>query len=56
MSIQRPTIIAMINHLPGHATVDANILACDESRLVRAEEQHHIGDIHRVAAKLVAPI
>ena len=56
MSIQRPTMIAMVNHLPGHASVDADILACDESRLVGAEEQHHIGDIHRVAAKLVAPI
>ena len=53
---QSTAIIAMINHLPGHATVDADILACDESRLVGAEEQHHIGDIHRVAAKLVAPI
>ena len=49
-------MVAIINHLFSHATVDANILACDESRLVRAEEQHHIGDIHRVAAKLVAPI
>ena len=56
MSIQRPTMIAMVNHLSGHTAVDAYILACDESRLVRAEEQHHIGDIHRVAAKLVAPI
>ena len=49
-------MIAMVNHLPGHAAVDADILACDESRLVGAEEQHQIGDIHRVAAKLVAPI
>ena len=47
--IQRPAMIAMVNHLPGHATVDANILACDESCLVGAEEQHHIGDVHRVA-------
>ena len=28
----------MVNHLPGHATVDADILACDESCLVGAEE------------------
>ncbi len=31
-------MIAMVNHLPGHATVDADILACDESCLVGAEE------------------
>ena len=49
-------MIAMVNHLTGHASVDADILACDEAAFVRAEEQHHIGDIHRVAAKLVAPI
>ena len=49
-------MVAMVNHLPAHATVDADVLACDESCLVGAEEQHHIGDIHRVAAKLVAPI
>ena len=42
-------MIAMVNHLPGHATVDADVLACDESCLVGAEEQHHIGDVHRVA-------
>lgn len=39
----------MINHLSGHAAVDADVLACNESCLVRAEEQHHIGDVHRVA-------
>ena len=31
-------MIAMVNHLSGHATVDADILACDESCLVGAEE------------------
>ena len=42
-------MIAMVNHLTGHASVDADILACDEAAFVRAEEQHHIGDVHRVA-------
>ena len=46
----------MVNHLTGHASVDADILACDEAGFVGAEEQYHIGDVHRVAAKLVAPI
>ena len=49
-------MIAMVNHLSGHTAVDAYILACNEAGFVGAEEQHHIGDIHRVAAKLVAPI
>ena len=39
----------MVNHLTGHASVDADILACDEAVFVGAEEQHHIGDVHRVA-------
>ena len=42
-------MIAVVNHLPGHTTVDADIFACDESSLVGAEEQHHIGDVHRIA-------
>ena len=35
---QSPAVVTMVNHLPGHATVDADILACDESCLVGAEE------------------
>ena len=42
-------MITMVNHLSGHTAVDADIFACDESCLVGAEEQHHIGDVHRVA-------
>ena len=42
-------MIAMVNHLPSHPTVDADILACDESRLVGAEEKHHIGNVHWIA-------
>ena len=39
----------MVNHLSGHSAIDADVFAGDESRLVGAEEQHHIGDVHRVA-------
>ena len=39
----------MVDHLAGHAAVDADVLAGDEARLVRAEEQHHVGDVQRVA-------
>ena len=39
----------MIYHLLGYTTVDTDILACDESCLVGEEEQHHIGNIKRIA-------
>ena len=44
-----PIAIIMIDHLPGHATIDADILAGDKSCLVRAQEQHHIGNIQGIA-------
>ena len=39
----------MVDHLAGHAAVDADVFAGDEARLVRAEEQHHAGDVQRGA-------
>ena len=42
-------MISMVNHLSGHATVDTDVLACDKSGLVRAEVQHHVDDVHRIA-------
>ena len=42
-------MIAMVNHLAGHATVDADVLARDEASFVGAEVHHHIGDIHGIA-------
>ena len=38
----------MVDHLAGHAAVDADVLAGDEAGLVGAEIQHHVGDIQRV--------
>jgi len=38
----------MIDHLAGHAAVDADVLACNKASLVGAEVQHHVGDVHRV--------
>ena len=38
----------MIDHLAGHAAVDADVLAGDEAGLVGAEIQHHVGDVQRV--------
>ena len=46
--IHPPSPIPVIDHLPGHAAVDADVFAGDEARLVRAEEQHHMGDVHGI--------
>ena len=42
-------MFAMIDHLSGHAAVDADIFTGDESGFVRTEEQYHVGDIQRIA-------
>ena len=38
----------MINHLLGHAAIDADVLACYKAGLVAAKEQHHIGNVHGI--------
>ena len=43
--METPATIVMIDHLMGHAAIDANIFPCDESGLVRAKEKHHLGDV-----------
>ena len=47
--VQPPSPIPVVDHLPGHAAVDADVFAGDEARLVRTEEQHHVGDVHGIA-------
>ena len=39
----------MVDHLAGHAAVDADVLAGDEASLVGAEIQHHVGDVQGIA-------
>jgi len=39
----------VIDHLAGHAPVDADVLACDESCLVGTQVEHHAGNVHRIA-------
>ena len=34
----------MVNHLFSHTTIDTDVLAGDETSLVRAEKHHHVGD------------
>ena len=48
-SLQLPPVIIMIDHLPCHSAIDTYIFTCDKSGFIRAEEEHHIGDIHRVS-------
>ncbi len=42
-------MIAMIDHLAGHAAVNTDVLARDEARFIRTEEHYHVGDIHGIA-------
>ncbi len=39
----------MINHLAGHAAIDTDVFARDETSLVGAEIEHHIGYIQWIA-------
>ena len=39
----------MVYHPVGHATVDADVLARDETRLVGTEIEHHVGNVQRIA-------
>ena len=40
-------MIAVIDHQFSHAAVNADVFAGDESGLIRAEKQRHVGDISR---------
>ena len=42
---QRPAFIVVVNHLPGHAAVDADVLTGDKSGLVGTEKEHHVGNL-----------
>lgn len=39
----------MIDHLPGHPSVDADIFPGDKSGLVEAEKEDHVGNIQMIA-------
>lgn len=45
---QRPSAVAVVDHLPGHAAVNTDVFAGNEPGLIRAEKQRHMGDIHGV--------
>jgi hypothetical protein len=39
----------VVYHLVGHATVDADVLSRDETRLVGTEIEHHVGNVQSIA-------
>lgn len=47
--VEVPTMVAVIYHLPCHATVDADVFTSDKSRLAAAQIEHHISHIERIA-------
>ena len=49
LRVQGPTMVAVINHKSSLTAIDADVLAGDEACLVGCQEQHHIGDIQRIA-------
>ena len=44
-----PAVISVIDHEPGHSAVDADVLAGNESGLVRAKVHDHRGYVFRLA-------
>ena len=42
-------MVAVVCHLTGHAAVNADVLACDEARLVGTEIEHHVCNIQGIA-------
>ena len=44
-----PAVISVVDHEPGHSAVDTDILACNESGIVRAKVQYHGSNIFRLA-------
>ena len=48
-TVQLPAVIAVVDHEPCLAAVDADVFAGEEAGLVGGQEQHHVGNVHRVA-------
>ena len=42
-------MFAVVYNLLGHASVDADVLACDEACFVAAKKEHHLSDVLRIA-------
>ena len=44
---QSPAVVAVINHLACHSSVDANVFSRDEASFVGTEKKRCMGDVHR---------
>ena len=42
------SIVAMIDHLLGHAAIDTNILTCDETSFIATKKQHYFSNVHQI--------
>ena len=38
----------VVDHLSGHTAIDADVFSSDKAGLVRAEKQHHMGDVQGI--------
>ena len=47
--VQRPAMVAVVDHEPGLAAVDADVLAGNKASLVGGQEQHYVGDVQGIA-------
>ena len=39
----------MVDHLSGHAAVNADVFSGDKAGLLRAKKENHVGDVQRIA-------
>ena len=39
----------MVDHKPGLTAINADVLSGDETGFVGCQEQHHVGDVQRIA-------
>jgi hypothetical protein len=46
--LQTPAMVAMVDHLMRHTTIDADILTRNETSHVRTQVHHHVCNIHGI--------
>ena len=49
LGVQRPAVVTVVDHKPGLTAINTDVFAGDETGFVGGQEQHHVGDIQRIA-------
>ena len=49
LAFEFPAAVVVVDHLAGHAAVDADVFAGNKAGLVAREVKHHVRDVERVA-------